>query len=180
MSRSVLSRREADVVRAVVASLDPQDPALGLKKEYRQRHEEGCDPTTGFCSVAVEAVWAMLGGNAAGYRRVQVEAPGGGTHWFIRTDDGRIIDPTAAQFGRARVRYELGRGRGIPVTRKYGALYRGDEDLLISNKAAYLASKARKKLRVSRSSGALDTGSLMPAVAIGVLAGSIAMYVARR
>lgn len=175
-----MTRQEADVVRAVVSSLDPQDPALGLKKEYRRKHEEGCDPTTGFCSVAVEAVWAMLGGNAAGYRRVQVEAPGGGTHWFIRTDDGRIIDPTAAQFGGARVRYELGRGRGIPVTRKYGALYRGDKDLLISNKAAYLAAKANEKLRSSRPSGALASVGVLPAIAAGMIAGSVAMYAATR
>jgi hypothetical protein len=134
-------RREQAIERAVVRALDPHDPRLGLKPEYRRRHAAGCDPATGFCSVAVEAMWAMLGGNAAGYERRQIRHEGG-SHWFLAdVVGGRWIDPTRSQFATP-VPYEKGRGCGLSVTRKAGVLYRGDPTLLISNKAAHLIALA--------------------------------------
>lgn len=130
-------KRERAIERAVVRALDPHDPRLGLKPEYQRRHRAGCDPTTGFCSVAVEAMWALLGGNAAGYERRQIRHEGS-SHWFLADVVGRrYIDPTAAQFATP-VPYAKGRGRGTPITRKTGVTYRGDPALLISNKAAHL------------------------------------------
>jgi hypothetical protein len=138
-------QQEKRIMRAVVASLDPMDPGLKLKPEYRRKHESGCDPTTGFCSVATEAVWAMLGGNEAGYERRQVRHQGD-SHWFVEdVATGRFLDPTSTQFS-SPVPYEEGVGRGIPVTRKTGVLYRGDPNLLISRKAAHLIDKATARL----------------------------------
>ena len=175
-----LTEREAEIVSAVVASLDPSDKKLGLKREYLSKHQAGCDPTTGFCSVAVEAVWAMLGGNPAGYERTQVRMPDGGTHWFLRTSDGRVIDPTVAQFGKMPVPYCEGRGRGIPVTLKYGVLHRGRRDLLISNKASHLIEMANRRLRGVSPSGLAVSSNVAVAAVLGVALGAVGVYAARQ
>lgn len=175
-----LTEREAEIFSAVVASLDPSDERLGLKREYLSKHRAGCDPTTGFCSVAVEAMWAMLGGNPAGYERTQVKMPDGGSHWFLRTSDKRVIDPTVTQFGGMPVPYCEGKGKGIPVTLKYGVLYQGRRDLLISNKALHLIAMANRRLRGVSPSGLAISSNVAVAAVFGAVLGAVGVYAARR
>ncbi len=68
-------------------------------------------PVAGHCYVASEAAFHMLGGRAAGWTPVSVSV-GGAPHWFIRHRDGRVVDPTAAQFS-SPPDYASGRGRGF-------------------------------------------------------------------
>lgn len=133
------------IVAAVVASLDPSDRALGLKPEYAKRHRGGCDPTTGFCSVATEAVWALLGGNSSGYVKMFIRHEGF-PHWFLLGPQGPI-DPTASQF-LTSVPYTSASAvrKGTPVTRKTGTLYLGDSSILISRKAARLIELSKRRL----------------------------------
>ncbi len=73
---------------------------------------------TGHCYVASEAVFALLGGKAAGLKPASV-AHEGSTHWWLVTTEGQVIDPTADQFATP-VPYERGRCRGF-LTREPSA-----------------------------------------------------------
>lgn len=56
------------------------------------------NPTLGFCSMASEAAWFVLGGSKAGWSaRVQREDDGT-THWWLEHADGTRFDPTADQY----------------------------------------------------------------------------------
>lgn len=134
------------VVAAVRASLDPLDKKLKLKPEYVREHAKGCDPATGFCSIAAEAVWAMLGGNQAGYLRFWARADGDTHWWILDSKTGRVVDPTASQFD-GPFDYSAGKRGAPPVTVANGVLFRGDRGLLISKKAAHLIAKASELLR---------------------------------
>ncbi len=140
-----MERREREVKAAIVASLDPWDAGLALRPEYRAKHALGCDPTTGFCSIAAEAAWAMLGGRAAGYELVQVKHEGG-PHWFVRfMPTGRIIDPTRAQFS-TKPPYELGRAQSTGARHGTGYQHLGRRDLLVSQRAHRLIDLATARL----------------------------------
>jgi hypothetical protein len=66
------------------------------------------DPLAGHCYVACEAVY-----HASGQRlRPTFVRHEGAPHWYLRTDDGQVIDPTAGQF-KTPVPYDLGRGKGF-------------------------------------------------------------------
>jgi hypothetical protein len=81
-----------------------------LKPEYlaiKNRH-----PLEGHCYVAAEAVYHLLGGKKKGLTAVVAKLPKGGTHWWIKTNNG-IIDPTKEQFGKERIPYELGKPTGF-------------------------------------------------------------------
>lgn len=125
---------EQRLKRAIIAALDPADRGLALQPRYRRLHELGCDPTTGFCSIAAEALWAMLGGRAAGYELVQVSHEGG-PHWFVRfMPTGRVIDPTRAQFSTTPP-YHLGRAQSTGAKHGTGYKHLGRRDLLVSQRA---------------------------------------------
>ncbi len=84
-----------------------------LKKEYRDRPDRV--RSAGHCYAASEAAYHMLGGKASGYTPMQINHEGD-SHWFIKHNDGTIIDPTADQF-KTPVPYENAVGRGF-LTRK--------------------------------------------------------------
>lgn len=99
-----------DQVRARIrAALRASDDLRGLK--WRGK----ADPYAGHCYVASEAAWWALGGPASGWKPVVVRHEGG-THWFLRHTDGRVLDLTAEQFKTA-VPYPAGRGCGWPSWR---------------------------------------------------------------
>ena len=79
-----------------------------LRKPKFRGHE--CK-TTGHCYVASEAVYHSLGGKAAGYTPMQVSHEGT-SHWFLKHESGKIIDPTSDQF-KTPVPYEKAKGRGF-------------------------------------------------------------------
>lgn len=86
-------------------------PAL-LKPEYRRRVEAGAHPLTGHCYVASETLYHATGRTL----RPQVVRHEGGTHWYLRAQDGTVVDLTAEQFSTP-VPYHRGRGCGF-LTRR--------------------------------------------------------------
>jgi hypothetical protein len=84
------------------------------KPEYRGNP----NPMAGHCYVTSEALYHLLGGKAEGWKPMSIQHEGG-PHWFLRRDDGAILDATADQF-RTPVPYENGRGCGF-LTREPSA-----------------------------------------------------------
>lgn len=80
-----------------------------------ERVSQWWDDPTGWCYVASEAIYYLAGGKAAGITPVQAKVIIDGkevSHWWLRDEDGSIVDPTATQF-HSPFPYEKGRGRGF-------------------------------------------------------------------
>ena len=80
-----------------------------LKPEYRNRPDRM--PSAGHCYAASEAAYHMLGGKAAGWTPMNIRHEGD-PHWFLKHQDGTILDPTADQF-QTPVPYDQARGKGF-------------------------------------------------------------------
>lgn len=81
-----------------------------LTDDLRRRSYRGDpNPLTGHCYVAAEALYHLRGGIDT---PVVARCPDGDTHWWLRTSDGTILDPTAGQFP-GPFPYERGRGSGF-------------------------------------------------------------------
>lgn len=61
----------------------------------------------GYCYVACEALYFILGGKSNGWYMVEIDLSYC-NHWFLANEDGSILDPTADQFPFP-VPYHLGR-----------------------------------------------------------------------
>ena len=59
------------------------------------------NPTAGFCSVASEAAWFILGGKEAGWVAHAARDVDGSTHWWLMHESGGRYDPTSEQYYRA-------------------------------------------------------------------------------
>jgi len=70
-------------------ALAARHPEL-LKAAWRGRPH----PLAGHCYIVCEALCHAL----PGHYRPHVVRHEGGTHWFVKTIQGRILDPTASQF----------------------------------------------------------------------------------
>lgn len=92
--------------------LDVLTPDL-LKKEYREANKT--NETYGHCYAASEALYHMLGGKASGLVSMVGRDSNGVTHWWLRSKDGRTIDPTATQYTSIGLNppYEAGKGAGF-------------------------------------------------------------------
>lgn len=77
------------------------------KKDYRDHP----NPVAGHCYVASEVLYHQLGGKAAGWTPQTVRHEGG-PHWYLKNQDGAIVDPTCDQFVTP-VPYDQGRGCGF-------------------------------------------------------------------
>lgn len=73
------------------------------------------NPLYGHCYVAAEALFHLLGGKASGYVPHAARDGHGIVHWWLETADGRILDPTAAQYLSIGEQppYAHGRGKGF-------------------------------------------------------------------
>jgi hypothetical protein len=69
------------------------------------------NPMAGHCYVASEALFHLLGGKMSGWTP-QTMTVNDVVHWFLRHEDGRILDPTFDQFDHP-LDYDEGRGRGF-------------------------------------------------------------------
>lgn len=69
----------------------------------------------GHCYVAAETLYHFLGGKEAGWTPMFIRH-GGSAHWFLRHQDGRVLDPTEGQF-TVPVPHEEGRGKGFLTAR---------------------------------------------------------------
>jgi len=76
------------------------------------------NPIVGHCYVASEAIYHTLGGKSAGWTPQTIQHEGG-PHWYLKNQQGTIIDPTADQF-ETPVPYQNGRGCGF-MTRQPSA-----------------------------------------------------------
>lgn len=99
-------RAYRDIVKDVRVCLEDGD----RKPEYRG-HD---NPIAGHCYVASEILYKKLGGKKAGWTPQTIRHEGG-THWYLKNQNGTIIDPTADQFETA-VPYAKGRGCGFMTT----------------------------------------------------------------
>lgn len=73
------------------------------------------DDPAGWCYTASEAIYYASGGKDAGITPMQATLEWQGmhvSHWWLRDEDGSIIDATADQFPFA-FPYHLGKGRGF-------------------------------------------------------------------
>ena len=108
--RNPIRPHEAEAIRAIRENLTPDL----LTSKYRACATRS--PVAGHCAVATEALYFTLGGKAAGYTPMNVRHEGV-SPWYLRTPDGRYLDPTADQFDTP-VDYASGRGRGFPTPRQ--------------------------------------------------------------
>lgn len=84
-----------------------------LSNDLRKpQYQSSPNHLTGHCYVASEALYHMLGGNAAGWVPHHVKHEGE-PHWYLKNKtNGAILDPTAGQF-KTPVPYAEGRGKGF-------------------------------------------------------------------
>jgi hypothetical protein len=100
---------EEDAVEKIVNVLSPDL----LKKDYREANKT--NSTYGHCYAASEALYHMLGGAASGLRPARGQDSNGVVHWWLKSKDGRIIDPTATQYTSIGLNppYAAGKGGGF-------------------------------------------------------------------
>jgi hypothetical protein len=99
----------SEIIHAVRAHLTPDL----LLPEFRKTWSKA-NPTAGFCSVASEAAFFLLGGGPAGWKAQTARDSDGIVHWWLAHDSGLLLDLTADQY-TARgmpVPYASGKGRG--------------------------------------------------------------------
>jgi hypothetical protein len=87
-----------------------------LRKDWRKLNENA-PHATGFCYIAAEACYHLLGGKEAGlksYYAVYEEDGMRCTHWWLKKGN-KIIDPTASQYTKLGLKppYHLGKGSGF-------------------------------------------------------------------
>jgi hypothetical protein len=89
-----------------------------LSPSWRKMNEQSGIPSTGFCYIASEALFHMIGDkNRTFTPRVASYKIGEtwwgesitATHWWLEDDWGKILDPTADQFEPLFPPYELGK-----------------------------------------------------------------------
>jgi hypothetical protein len=95
-------RKVADLI---VSHLTSDLLAPEWARQYRADVSE--QPLRGHCYVASESFYHLMGASASGLRVFRCRLPDGGTHWWLATGDGAIVDLTAVQFLEAP-RYECG------------------------------------------------------------------------
>ena len=65
----------------------------------------------GNCYVASEALYHLLGGKDSGWKPMHMKVDGE-SHWFLKHENGTILDATNAQFAFPP-QYENARGKGF-------------------------------------------------------------------
>ena len=86
-----------------------------LKPYWRKQQEKTGNKFTGHCYAATEACFHLLGGYNGKFKSYILthksfpeELKEGETHWFLKSDDGELVDPTEKQFNHT-IPYEKGR-----------------------------------------------------------------------
>jgi len=82
-----------------------------LKPEWKRIAKINGTPYCGHCYHATESLYWLLGGSKSNCKPMVVRHEGG-THWFLLTSLGKILDVTGAQF-YTKVPYELAKGCGF-------------------------------------------------------------------
>lgn len=103
MTRCTHPKPLRDLVRRVQACLTP---------DLLRKGQGGKHPHAGHCAVASEAVWAHKA-KELGYKTRMGRTDTGGTHWWLVSPEGCVLDPTEAQFSKAHLRRIYARGRAV-------------------------------------------------------------------
>jgi 2-polyprenyl-3-methyl-5-hydroxy-6-metoxy-1,4-benzoquinol methylase len=84
-----------------------------LKRDYVEANKT--NETYGHCYAASEALYHLLGGKASGLVPMNGKDSNGVVHWWLRSKDSRVIDPTATQYTSIGLNppYEAGKGGGF-------------------------------------------------------------------
>lgn len=82
------------VARLIVANLTPDL----LTAEWSALRTEQSHPLAGYCYVAAEAMYHLMGGAPAGWSVFRCDLQDGGTHWWLTDPTGAVVDLTAEQF----------------------------------------------------------------------------------
>lgn len=83
-----------------------------LTNELRnERYRQSENKYAGHCYAASEALYHLLGGKAVGLTPMFIKHENE-PHWFLKSNSGRILDPTADQF-KTKVDYSLAKGKGF-------------------------------------------------------------------
>lgn len=106
-------------IAAIQAVLSPD--LRTAKWAAKASDDQAVNPMKGHCYVAAEVLFHLLGGKDAGWKAMTLNhqtfpqglPEEGDTHWFLQHADGRIADPTAAQFAPHEVPYAEGKGCGF-------------------------------------------------------------------
>lgn len=62
------------------------------------------NPTSGFCSVASEAAWFVLGGSEKGWNAYTARDHNNVVHWWLQHTSGLVFDPTEEQYTSQNLR----------------------------------------------------------------------------
>jgi hypothetical protein len=85
------------LVRIIQLVREELTPDL-LTGEYAKSRTAADHPLKGYCYVAAEAVYHLAGDSGSELTVYRCSLSGGGTHWWLCSPSGDIIDPTAEQF----------------------------------------------------------------------------------
>jgi hypothetical protein len=96
---------------------DALDKALYISDDLRRKPYKG-DPGlyTGHCYIVSEVIYHLAGGWGTGWKPMFVYV-NGYPHWFLKHEDGMILDHTAGQFGKTPIPYDKARGKGFLTKR---------------------------------------------------------------
>jgi hypothetical protein len=82
-----------------------------LRPDWHKENINSNIPSTGFCYIATEALFYLIGGVKSGYKPM-CASYSEGTHWWLQKGNKRL-DPTADQYGDEEPPYHLGKGCGF-------------------------------------------------------------------
>ncbi len=85
-----------------------------LNKYWREKNNRSRYPATGFCYIATEALFYLIGGLKSGFKPKYLRYKNQHiTHWWLENEEGMILDPTLAQYGGKNPNYKRGKGCGF-------------------------------------------------------------------
>ena len=79
-----------------------------LSQYWFIKNKKGKIHSIGFCYIATEALFHLIGGEKSGYfpcyYKIKNES-----HWWLQNKDGHILDPTMDQYKPKKPNYKLGK-----------------------------------------------------------------------
>ena len=88
-----LNSKYAFLIQEIINQLSPDLLLPEFKKDWTPQN-----PTQGFCSVASEALFFMIGGSANGWKAQNGRDNQGIVHWWLMHEEFGRLDPTADQY----------------------------------------------------------------------------------
>ena len=83
-----------------------------LTPYWRAKNEQSEIASTGFCYIATEALFHLIGGVDSKYKPCYFKE-NGESHWWLINEKNRILDPTFDQYGLETPPYHLGKRAGF-------------------------------------------------------------------